>query len=122
MEIRKAIYRSEDKNVVDCEINHHKLGWIPYTFKFDEEDESFDSEVREYLKTADILPFKEKTEAQIVAVKIQEANSYLASTDWVEPYLLRHELGIEVLDADSNKLIIKAKRDEARAFLKEQGL
>lgn len=122
MEIRNAIYKSQDNNIVDCEINHHIFGWIPYTFKFDEEDESFDSEVREYLKTADILPFKEKTEAQIVAVKIQEANSYLASTDWVEPYLLRHELGIEVLDADSNKLIIKAKRDEARALLKEQGL
>lgn len=50
--------------------------------------------------------------------KIAEAIAYLSETDWVEPYVLRHELGINVLPADSNKLAIKAKREETLEFLK----
>ena len=63
-----------------------------------------------------------KTEAQILAEKIAEAKTYLTSTDWVESYLIKHYTNLEVLEADSNKFVIEAKRNEARAFLKEQGL
>ena len=63
-----------------------------------------------------------KTEAQILAEKVAEAKAYLASTDWVEPYLIKHYTGIIVLEADSSKFAVEAKRGEVRAFLKEQGL
>lgn len=42
------------------------------------------------------------------------ANKYLLSTDWVEPYLIKHYIGIEPLPEDSNKFIIEQKRKEAR--------
>ena len=65
------------------------------------------------------------TEAELLAYeqeqKIAECTTYLAMTDWVEPYLIRHELGLEVLAADSEKLVIKGKRAEAKAFLKSVG-
>ena len=63
-----------------------------------------------------------KTEEQILAEKIAEAKAYLAKTDWVEPYLIKHYTGLSILEEDSNKFVIEAKREEARAFLKEQGL
>lgn len=46
-----------------------------------------------------------------------EAQAYLASTDWVEPYLIKHYTGIELLPLDSNKFVIEQKRKEARELL-----
>ena len=64
----------------------------------------------------------EEIAEQELKAKIAEAKAYLTSTDWVEPYLIKHYTGLEVLDAYSNKFVIEAKREEARTFLKEQGL
>ena len=68
------------------------------------------------------MPTDEEIAEQELKAKIAEAKAYLVSTDWVEPYLIKHYTGLEVLEADSNKFVIEAKRVEARAFLKEQGL
>ncbi len=57
MEIKNAIYKSEDKKIVDVEIEHPTYGWIPYTFNFDEPDSELGKEVREWLKTATIEPY-----------------------------------------------------------------
>lgn len=65
---------------------------------------------------------EEELAKQAVDKKIAEAKAYLASTDWVEPYLIKHYTGLEALEADSNKFAIEAKRAEAREFLREQGL
>lgn len=66
------------------------------------------------------------TESELLAYeqeqKIAECTTYLAMTDWVEPYLIRHELGLEILAANSEKFAIKQKRDEAKAFLKSVGV
>lgn len=43
-----------------------------------------------------------------------EASAYLVSTDWVEPYLIKHYTNIEPLSLNSNKFAIEAKRKEAR--------
>lgn len=48
------------------------------------------------------------------------ANKYLASTDWVEPYLIKHYMGIELLPPESNKFIIEQKRKEARDAINAQ--
>ena len=69
-----------------------------------------------------VMPTAEELAEQELKAKIAEAKAYLASTDWVEPYLIKHYTGLEVLEADSNKFVIEAKRAEARTFLKEQGL
>ena len=65
------------------------------------------------------------TEAELLAYeqeqKIAECTAYLVTTDWVEPYLIRYELGLEILAADSEKFVIKGKRAEAKAFLKSVG-
>lgn len=55
-----------------------------------------------------------------IAQKMQEANAFLKSTDWVEPLIIAHKLGLDgyVLSPDSNKLLIDAQRDEARAFVR----
>lgn len=47
-----------------------------------------------------------------------EAQAYLASTDWVEPYLIKHYTGIELLPLDSDKFLIEQKRKEAIELLK----
>jgi len=52
------------------------------------------------------------------AKKVQEANTFLKATDWVEPLIIAHKMGVDgyVLSPDSNRLLIDAQRDEARAF------
>lgn len=51
--------------------------------------------------------------------KIQEANWYLAQTDWVNYYKLRNDLGLELIPELSSKWIIINKRTEYMTFLKE---
>ena len=58
------------------------------------------------------------TPEQLVEQAKAEAQAYLLSTDWVEPFLIKHELGIAILSEDSNKLVIAKKREEARELLK----
>ena len=69
-----------------------------------------------------MIKVRDKTVEEIRAEQVSEALAYLASTDWVEPYLIKHYTGLVVLETDSNKFVIEAKREEARTFLKEQGL
>ena len=47
----------------------------------------------------------------------EEAIYYLKTTDWVEPYLIKHYTGIELLPEQSNKFEIERKRKEAKALL-----
>ena len=54
----------------------------------------------------------------IVGVKLLECKQYLSSTDWVEPYLIKHYTGIKILDENSNKFVIEAKRAEAIEFIR----
>jgi hypothetical protein len=49
----------------------------------------------------------------------ETALQLLKNTDWVEPYLIRNELGIAVLPEASYKLVIARQREEARELLKQ---
>ncbi len=51
-------------------------------------------------------------------VKVQ---NYLDSTDWVETYLLRHDLNSETIPPESNKWNIINKRTQAKALLATDG-
>ena len=61
---------------------------------------------------------KEEVEVEILSLKIQEANGYLAQTDWVNTYKIRHDLGLEIIPEDSSKWLVIAKREEYKVFLK----
>ena len=55
---------------------------------------------------------------QELRVKINEANQYLAQTDWVNSYKIRHDLGLELILEESSKWFIINKREEYITFLK----
>ena len=61
---------------------------------------------------------KEEIEAEILSLKIQEANQYLAQTDWVNTYKIRHDLGLELILEESSKWEVINKREEYIVFLK----
>ena len=61
---------------------------------------------------------KEEIEAEILSLKIQEANQYLKDTDWVNSYKIRHDLGLELILEDSSKWEVINKREEYKLFLK----
>ena len=61
---------------------------------------------------------KEEVEAEILSLKIQEANQYLAQTDWVNSYKIRHDLGLELIHEESSKWEVINKREEYIVFLK----
>lgn len=50
--------------------------------------------------------------------KINEAAKYLKDTDWVKDYKTRHDLGLELIPADSSKWLVLNKRAEYIEFLK----
>jgi len=56
--------------------------------------------------------------AKELEIKTNEANSYLAQTDWVKDYKTRHDLGLELIPEDSSKWEVIAKREECITFLK----
>ena len=62
---------------------------------------------------------KEEIEAEILNLKIQEANQYLKDTDWVNAYKIRHDLGLELIPEESSKWEVINKREEYILFLKE---
>ena len=64
-----------------------------------------------------VVKQKELYQEALLAKVKAGAQAYLLSTDWVEPYLIKHYTGIELLPADSNKFVIEQKRKEARLLL-----
>ena len=69
-------------------------------------------------KEAFIMPTAEELLAYELDQKIQEANGYLAQTDWVNTYKIRHDLGLEILPELSYKWEVINKREEYITFLK----
>ena len=69
-------------------------------------------------KEAFVLPTEDELLAYELDQKIQEANGYLAQTDWVNSYKIRHDLGLELIPEDSSKWEVINKREEYITFLK----
>lgn len=69
-------------------------------------------------KDSFIYPTEDELAKEELNNKIQEANGYLAQTDWVNSYKIRHDLGLELIPEDSSKWEIINKREEYIVFLK----
>ena len=66
----------------------------------------------------DVKPLYEKRLQNITGEGEKRlARKELSETDWVEPYIIRHELGLETLPEGSEKLVIHAKRQELKALV-----
>ena len=76
------------------------------------------SELIAQAKEAFVMPTEEELLAYELEQKIQEANVYLAQTDWVNTYKIRHDLGLELIPKDSSKWEVINKREEYIVFLK----
>lgn len=61
----------------------------------------------------------EPTEQEILNQKINEATAYLASTEWVENYKLKHDLKLDLIPEDSTKWEKINKREDYKTFLRE---
>ena len=72
----------------------------------------------EYYKASGIADYdllvQEYINRQELVKKINEANTYLAQTDWVETYKIRHDLGLEVLPETSSKWEITKEIEESK--------
>ena len=60
----------------------------------------------------------EEIESERLIYKTQEAQSYLSSTDWINTYKIKHDLGLEIIPETSSKWEIINKRTEYIKFLK----
>ena len=67
-------------------------------------------------------PEPEFTDEELLSIELQfevsKATLYLNSTDWVNTYKLRHDLGLEITPVDSSKWEVINKREEYILFLK----
>lgn len=73
MNIRNSTYKNKEHTIVDVEIEHPQYGWIPYTFKSDEIDESYDAEIRVYLETITINTYIEPVSPSLTIKIIKQA-------------------------------------------------
>ena len=55
---------------------------------------------------------------QELQVKINKANQYLKTTDWVNTYKIRHDLGFEIIPENSSKWEVINQREIYISFLK----
>ena len=69
-------------------------------------------------KDSFIYPTEDELAKEELQNKIQEANQYLAQTDWVNSYKIRHDLGLELIPEESSKWEVINKREEYIVFLK----
>ena len=69
-------------------------------------------------KDSFIYPTEDELAKEELQNKIQEANQYLAQTDWVNTYKIRHDLGLELIPEESSKWEVINKREEYILFLK----
>lgn len=65
MNIKNSVYKNQENTIVDVEIEHPQYGWISYTFKYDEADESFDKEIRTYLESSTVVNFIPPTQDEL---------------------------------------------------------
>ena len=75
------------------------------------------SAVEEYRILFEEVIIDNKTKETLEQQKA-EALKYLADTDWVEAYKIRHDLGLALIPEDSSKWEILNKREEYKLFLK----
>ena len=105
MEIRNPAY-----NVVgtfDCEINHPKFGWIPFTASPDDSDEIGREVHAQIIAGAAVAVAPYVAPSTSSEQKASESRSYLASTDW---YVVRRSETDEPIPQD-----VMDKRAAARA-------
>ena len=102
MEIRNAIYNAF--GTIDCEINHPKLGWIPFTASPDDSEE-IGREVHAQIIAGAVAQYVATSTSS--EQKASESRSYLASTDW---YVVRRSETGEPIPQD-----VMDKRAAARA-------
>lgn len=69
-------------------------------------------------KDSFIYPTEDELAKEELQNKIQEANVYLAQTDWVNTYKIRHDLGLELIPEDSSKWEVINKREEYLSYLR----
>ena len=69
-------------------------------------------------KDSFVYPTEDELAKEELQNKIQEANGYLAQTDWVNTYKIRHDLGLELIPENSSKWEVINQREEYIVFLK----
>ena len=77
--------------------------------------------VNEWIKDGGLVEpefTSEELTAQELNEKISTANQYLAQTDWVNAYKIRHDLGLDIIPESSSKWEVVNKREEYIVFLK----
>lgn len=108
MEIRNPSYNAF--GTIDCEINHPKFGWIPFTASPDDCEQS-GPEIHARItlgEAGEIAPYVEPEPATPTPEQLAaEARAYLASTDW---YVVRRSETGEPIPQD-----VMDKRAAARA-------
>jgi len=85
-EARNASYIDADGNI-DCEINHPEYGWIPYTLRDDDVDETVDNAAVKAILGSDIAAYVPPTQAELdaqAAAAVRSQRDHLLVTE-VDP-------------------------------------
>jgi len=75
MQYRNARYISE--TVIDCEINHEDLGWIPYTLNPEDTDETIDNDslLSAMIAAGDVEPYVPPSQEELDALAAKNVRS-----------------------------------------------
>ena len=73
-EARNAVYTDADGNI-DCEINHPVYGWIPYTLRDDDADNTVDNAAVKAILGSNVTAYVPPTQAELDATAAANARS-----------------------------------------------
>ena len=78
---RNAFYVNEAETIVDCEIEHPSLGWIPYACNPDDGDETIDNDYlfAQFAAKGDVAAYVAPTQSELdeaAAAGVRQVRSY----------------------------------------------
>jgi len=76
---RNAFYSMEDNSLIDCEINHSKLGWVPYTL-----NSSSNSEMWSVVVAGSVAAHSPPSNSVLYASLRGDRSDLLTESDWTQ--------------------------------------
>ena len=83
---RNAVWANAEQTAIDCEIEHPRLGWIPFTASSDDVEEHGREVFAALSKgnVAEYVPPPPPTTEELAVAARAERNALLAATDWTQ--------------------------------------
>jgi len=85
MEFRNPVYIKSDNSLIDLEINHEKLGWVPYTLMRGDETASIDTiKLWDEVVAGSVTSYSAPSDDVLYTALRGQRDNLLSESDWTQ--------------------------------------